>query len=274
MRNLMPRPPNIRHFVEAAYRTVRALPHLGVGGSLTLFRAHFGNRNYNITPSGYAHPLEVRGGTTDAKVLYDVFCRRDYPIVTDRPIRTILGAGANAGYTAVYFSHHYPQATILAIEPEHSNFAQLAKNSRPYSNIVPLFGALWPRHETVYIADPHTTKWAFSCSTTPPTPDAVPLPTFTVTQLMAAYCWQTIDLLKIDIEGGEKALFAENTAWLAETAQIFMEMHGDSDETVLRAVSRFPHTVQSKRRNHIFTFQHALQCAAVSMLVAPLLEFA
>lgn len=263
----------LHYLLQAIYRSVRSVRHLGAGGSLTLFQAHFGQAHYSIIPRGYQHSLEVRGGTTDAKVLYDTFCRRDYPVARDRPIYRIIGAGANVGYTAIYFAHHHPQATILAIEPESANFVQLARNCKPYPHIVPLYGALWPLHETVFIADPDTSSWAFSCTTTPPSANAEPLPTFTVSQLKEAYGWDTIDIVKIDIEGGEKALFSNNTGWLSATNQIYMEIHGDNHDTVLNAVKRFPHTVRSKRSNYVFTFQHTVHCIGVSLFLAETLSF-
>jgi FkbM family methyltransferase len=65
-----------------------------------------------------------------------------------RPSSIIVDAGANVGMSAAYFSLHHPAATVVAIEPEPSNFEMLRKNAKLFPQIIPINAALWS-HEGV-----------------------------------------------------------------------------------------------------------------------------
>ena len=74
-----------------------------------------------------------------------VFLDNEYDFrAVERP-QVIVDAGANIGLASILFANRYPQAKILAIEPEHDNFNLLADNVRSYDNIVPLQAALGAR---------------------------------------------------------------------------------------------------------------------------------
>jgi tRNA1(Val) A37 N6-methylase TrmN6 len=45
---------------------------------------------------------------------------------------TIVDAGANIGMASIFFAQKYPDAKIIAVEAEASNFAMLARNVQPY----------------------------------------------------------------------------------------------------------------------------------------------
>lgn len=49
-------------------------------------------------------------------------------------------------------------------------------------------------------------------------------------QILADSGFPHIDLLKVDIEGAETQLFADNLEWLEHTRMIAIEFHGDSRE--------------------------------------------
>ena len=57
--------------------------------------------------------------------------------------RVVVDAGANIGLSTVFFANKFPQAKIVAIEPEPSNFAMLRDNVAPYPNVTPVQAALW-----------------------------------------------------------------------------------------------------------------------------------
>jgi hypothetical protein len=70
-----------------------------------------------------------RQGTSDSEVFKDIFVRRNYrlPVYT-RP-KLIIDGGAYVGYSSLYFSLKYPEAKIIAVEPEDSNFELLEEKS-------------------------------------------------------------------------------------------------------------------------------------------------
>jgi len=67
---------------------------------------------------------------------------------------------------SIYFTHRYPEAKIIAIEPEASNFAVLLKNVQPYPKIIPIHAALWNQDGEISVSEPDPStgvsgKWGF-----------------------------------------------------------------------------------------------------------------
>ncbi|MEK6809367.1 MAG: FkbM family methyltransferase, partial [Nanoarchaeota archaeon] len=75
------------------------------------------------------HPLFLRPGTSDVPLLYHIFVEEEYNIKPKTKPSFIIDAGANVGFTAIYFANRFPKARIIAIEPEESNFKLLKKNT-------------------------------------------------------------------------------------------------------------------------------------------------
>jgi methylase of polypeptide subunit release factors len=73
-----------------------------------------------------------RNGTKDLSVLKQVFVERQYDFPLPKAPISIADAGTNSGLLAVYFANRYPGASVIAIEPEDSNFKLLKRNASPY----------------------------------------------------------------------------------------------------------------------------------------------
>src|ERR1700721_2914473 len=72
--------------------------------------------------AGIKYPVYIRIGTTDATVLRQVLVEKHYDVPCQIAPQTIVDAGANIGFSAIYFANKYPEATIIALEPESSIF--------------------------------------------------------------------------------------------------------------------------------------------------------
>lgn len=187
-----------------------------------------------IAVPGLPHPVHVRPHTTDVDTFLEVFVRREYDLAGSKRasrgaqqhnLASIVDGGANVGYTSLFFTRAYPDAQIIAIEPDASNFAALVRNTRPYPNITPLHGALWPHVGSLRISNPQAEHWAFQVRETERA-DAGAVRAFTVPDLLALTGKGHIDLLKLDIEGAEKELFASGAAsWLPHVDLIAIELH-------------------------------------------------
>jgi FkbM family methyltransferase len=138
--------------------------------------------------------------------------------------KVIVDAGANIGGASLYFAHKYPNAKILALEPETSNFVLLKHNCAAMENIVPIQAALWAQSEYLTLADPDAEKW---CFTVKPSCDGEQnIRGMTIEELMQEFGVDHIDLLKMDIEGGEKEVFGSGpTPWLDHVYTIAIELH-------------------------------------------------
>ena len=87
-----------------------------------------GVKEIRLTPGGSNRRVYCRVGTSDIYEYQHLLgSRRD---TFDLPLRpsVIVDAGANVGYSVLRFRIEFPDAFIIAIEPEHANIAQLKKN--------------------------------------------------------------------------------------------------------------------------------------------------
>lgn len=242
----------MRELARAIYHSLRSVPALGLLGAIVLFCARFTKCRWSITPRGYSHPLAIRGRTSDSFVFYTIFCAKEYPHLSDSGIKTILDAGANAGYSSVYFAHCYPDARIIAVEPEESNYEVLKDNVRYYENIRACKAALWSVHQTLHLRNPGSEKWEFYVSDrSDPKAMGYEVESCTVVDVIEKEQWNTIDLIKLDIEGAERRLFKEHTEWLGRVHYIMMEIHGDSWKTVFDTLSRYDYTCSLSGENLI-----------------------
>jgi FkbM family methyltransferase len=241
----------------ATYHAVRAVGGLGLLGALKLFLSELVSWSFSIKPKGYRYPLRVRGRTSDSFLFWSIFCRKEYPVAHSTGACFVIDAGANAGYASVYLAHHMPNATVVAIEPEQSNFAVLVENTATYANVIPLQAALWSQPGTLRIANPHDEKWAIRCTEDESAGPGDGIRACTIPQLLSDYGRDTIDVLKIDIEGAEKALFSADTEWLSAVKTLMIEVHPGCWKEVFGALARHDYECFLSGENLVVTLRGA-----------------
>jgi len=202
--------------------------NFGIRGVLAISSYRLFARPKEITghAPGIRNPVHLRLQTTDPSTFAEILLREEYAFNLPFSPKTIVDAGANIGMASVYFAHRYPEAKVIAIEAEASNFAVLARNVQPYRAIVPVHAALWNRDGQISVGapDPATGasgKWGFvthECGL------GAKVRAITMQTLMREMCIQAIDLAKIDIEGAEQEVF-EDTRWLTGMGCLMIELH-------------------------------------------------
>lgn len=176
-------------------------------------------------PPAIRNPVQIRIKTTDEILYRDILLRGQYAFDLPFSPKTIVDAGANIGMASIFFANLYPEAKVIAIEPEISNFAVLAKNVRPYSTIIPIHAALWNRDGEVGVSgrDPTTGtfgKWGFRTQEG----RGAKVRSITVRTLMKEMQMHSVDVFKIDIEGAEKEIF-EACDWIDDIRCLMIETH-------------------------------------------------
>ena len=175
------------------------------------------------------HPVEIRPGTSDKAVFDQIFVDREYRCLDNLlNVSTILDCGANVGYSAGYLLSRYKTAQLLAIEPDRANFDLLQRNMLPYGGRVScLHGAVWDRETTLQFDEATVgagAEWGRQMKEG--TGDVT---AFDIPALMSIAGFQRIGLLKIDVEGAEREIFAcDADKWLPLVDNIVIELHGDS----------------------------------------------
>jgi FkbM family methyltransferase len=201
--------------------------YFGIRGVLAIFANRILGQPKEITahPPAIRNPVRLRIRTSDQFLYAEILLQGQYAFDLPFSPKTIVDAGANIGMASIYFAHRYPEAKIIAIEAEASNFAMLARNVRPYATIIPLHAALWNRDGEISVSEPDPStgasgKWAFVTHEGP----GVKVRAVTMRTLMKEMEMHCIDLLKIDIEGAEKEVF-EACDWIDDIRCLMIELH-------------------------------------------------
>jgi FkbM family methyltransferase len=205
-------------------RHLRYVRRLGFGALKTRRSIWSRDGVLDISVPGVAHPVTLRAGSADASTFEHIFVWTDYDLDYPAGVRTIIDAGANIGLSAVFFATRFPDATIIAIEPEANNFQLLRKNTAPYPRVIPLQAALWSSDTTLGLSNPsdRVDSYRFDASAPGDTVQAFSLPS-----ILRKFAIAAVDVLKMDIEGGESAVFAASEEWIDRVRMFIVELHGD-----------------------------------------------
>ncbi|MBB6400905.1 FkbM family methyltransferase [Methanococcus maripaludis] len=173
--------------------------------------------------------LIVRKNTTDLSVFISIFVQKELNLPIEFKPKYIVDAGAYAGYSSIYFHEKYPEAEIIAIEPEKSNFDTLIKNTHKLKQILCLNLGLWYKEAFLKVEDRKTGKWGFKVNEVLNT-EEYDIKSTTIRNILSIQNWDKIDILKIDIEGSEKELFSKNSNWINKVNVILIELHDRINE--------------------------------------------
>lgn len=183
----------------------------------------------SVVVPGLHHPVHLRLRTTDVATFRQVFVTAEYDCKLRKLPQIIIDAGANIGLTSVFYANKYPDARILALEPEASNFQMLKANVAHYRNITPIRAALWKTRGDVKVIDPGLGHYGFqTISQADDNSDSTKetsVPAVTIDGLIREFSLAHVDILKCDIEGSEREVFETATSWVNRVGVIVIELH-------------------------------------------------
>jgi len=172
----------------------------------------------------------VRPGTPDLRVAFQSL-RSELDILSDLLPKDyagiIIDAGGYIGTAALKLAAMYPSATIVTIEASSRNFAVLQRNVAGWANIVPINAALHAKEGLSFdLVDRGTGAWGFSIATGDSgKPVLESVSTVTLGEIMRRFPGMPIGIVKMDIEGGEHALFSTHDDALEAVDAVFVELH-------------------------------------------------
>ncbi|EGF90340.1 methyltransferase, FkbM family domain protein [Asticcacaulis biprosthecium C19] len=144
-------------------------------------------------------------------------------IVRDKARPFIVDCGANIGSATVYFGQTYPQATVVAIEPEAGNFAVLERNCAQLGNVRPILAGVSNQSGMADTIDTGLGHDAFRTRVS----DTGTTPLVSMNDLLreAETRGEKPFIVKIDIEGFEAQLFSSDTEWVDKFPVVIIEFH-------------------------------------------------
>jgi FkbM family methyltransferase len=157
-----------------------------------------------------------------------------------RPL--IVDAGANIGASSLYFAAKFPDALVVAIEPDFQNYELLTENCKGLS-VFPLHGALAATKGRHRVIDAGEGFWGYRTRSLDEG-EKGGIRSITMNQLYEAHAAEYFPfIVKIDIEGGEKDLFSTDAEWVRRTPLLIIELHDwllpseGSSSSFLRCIS-------------------------------------
>lgn len=178
-------------------------------------------KNIHLRPKGFREDVFLRVGTSDFFTAMEI--KESYDVSPNFPVHNIIDLGGNIGLTSAYLSSKFPEAKIVTVEPEASNFETLKVNVAPYSNIIPVNKGVFHKECYLRIINEGSDN---SCFRLEESKEQTEIHAISIPSLMQQYEMDTIDILKMDIEGGERYLFNEQAhEWLSKVKILMIELH-------------------------------------------------
>ncbi|MBC7523083.1 MAG: FkbM family methyltransferase [Flavobacterium sp.] len=178
---------------------------------------------------------------SDLEVFEQIFNQEEYALILKMFLtnnffsedKIIIDAGANVGFTSVYFSHFLTNEKIFCVEPSPENIEMCSKNIqylKNFKNIILYPNALSEKPDMNYEIDRNfRDKKDWSITTSYATEGSIK--GISIGEIISQNSLNHISLLKIDIEGAERFIFkAENDlSFLKITEIIALEIHDEFD---------------------------------------------
>jgi len=163
----------------------------------------------------------VRPGTADMAI-YDQIVLQPY-LPRDRSFVTIIDCGANIGLSVRYLKAAYPDAVVVAVEPDEGNFGMLSRNTSGLKGVHCVKAGIWPVPGYLELRQEGLRHSSFR---TKEASDDTGLEAVSIPLLMERFSLSRVSLLKIDIEGSELELFSgSDLSWIDRVDAIAIELH-------------------------------------------------
>ena len=174
---------------------------------------------------GFRFELRARTATEhDYGVAYEVFMQRYYDvpkeILDENNVRLVYDLGSNVGFSCLHWLATYPKARVVAYEPHPVSLAQLRKNIALNE---------WQSRVEIHEAAAGTGVGRATLSNAGPASrvqnDEAPGLEIVVEDFFSRSAGDSIDVLKMDIEGGEYALLGDERFPKLLLRVLVMEWH-------------------------------------------------
>ncbi|MGN6296287.1 MAG: FkbM family methyltransferase [Ginsengibacter sp.] len=201
------------------------------------------NKVIKVSVRGCQHPIYLRNSPSDTQIFTQLFLREELKVDLECYPKIIIDGGANIGLATVYLKNRYPDASIYSIEPDRSNFEILLMNTKRYKNIICYNNGIWNKSANLIIENKEAGSESFIVREVfdKEINGEDVIPAITIGNIVSENRIDSIGLLKLDIEGSEAMVFADNfKEWIEITDNILVEIHNwinkDANKIVMAAL--------------------------------------
>lgn len=165
--------------------------------------------------------LTYRSNWGDLQSLREVWLDECYRLPFETKADVLVDLGANIGLTSVWLMKHYGFQTLLAVEPSPANARLVRRNLADNAiDAEVIEAAIGPRDGVVFFQEDESSNLGRVADQGRETP-MISMPTL----LSRLGEGATIDVVKLDIEGGEGPLLAGDLSWTSRVRSLIAEMH-------------------------------------------------
>jgi FkbM family methyltransferase len=216
---------NILHGIQTRFTKVFHNPYrrLGVNRFLLIYYKHLSPgkpRTHRLFGKelSFLSTTELLHGFKE--IFLDEIYKQELPA---KPF--IIDCGANIGLSVIYMKSLYPDAEIMAFEPDEQNFKLLEKNvqSFGFTGVTLKKEAVWVEDEKMFFSERGSTDSKIIQNKSP---SAVSVNGIRLKNIID----RKIDFLKIDIEGAEYAVLTDIQGSLHFVQNLFVEYHGNFND--------------------------------------------
>lgn len=192
---------------------------------------------YELRLSNLKFPFYVRPCTSDVGTVIHTIIREEYGHFSfPEHLEWMIDAGAYIGDTSAYFLSKFPELKIVALEPTPASYELTVKNLDPYNDrvFVENVGLFYYDGRVSFSGDNTGAGIVDSGSLDS---SSIEITCKSIPSLLSSYGIERLSLLKLDIEGGEEAIFENNPEeWLDRVDILVIETHGDHIEKLMKNV--------------------------------------
>lgn len=188
---------------------------------------HYNFKNINVI---------ARKSSSDYQVFETVILEEEYRLATDIfllnniPLKNFLDLGSNIGLTTLYIKNLFPDANVIALEPDKANYDMMLRNFElnHLSNTTPLMAGISNKDSFLVtnggIRDNKDWSKTFKEVDYP-----TDITSFSIASILKKYNMDEIDFIKIDIEGAERNVFEKGAdlSFLDIVKVIAIEIHDE-----------------------------------------------
>ena len=198
-----------KRFLDNEYKKIRQIP-----------------RFQEVEVSFLNHKIKVPDVASLIFLNRELFGEEIYKFKTDSKVPLIIDCGANIGLGIIYFKELYPNSKIIAFEPDKKiyNYLKYNINSFDYPNVQLINKGLWKEETTLTFYSEGSDGGRIA--TKNDTNNIISIDTVK----LSTYLHETVDFLKIDIEGAETTVLEECEEFLCNIKNLFIEYHSFADE--------------------------------------------
>ncbi len=160
-------------------------------------------------------------------LLKEIFQLEIYKFNSNKKDPLIIDCGANIGLSIIYFKKLFPNAKIIAFEPDKEIFNSLSTNinNSNFSDTKLINKALWSEETTLNFFSEGADGGRLALKS-----DKKNIINVKTLKLSSYLKNQEVDFLKIDIEGAETTVLQECQEYLKNVKNIFVEYHSFSNK--------------------------------------------